>query len=135
MNPTTGLVRGLPAYTWVLVSVVSAVLGAAGLVGTVITLLALTARGIGGFDAAIAPMVAMLLGLVGLSLCLTALPRVSHREAEAGYTTVPLLAGDLPLRDPHDGRVLIPAGTVVPLPYRVSLRPARRGLVPVTAAA
>ncbi len=130
MNPTTGLVRGLPAYTWVLVTVISAALGVIGLLGMLVVLLALTARGIGDLNTTLAPLVAMLLGLAGLPLCVVALPRVSHREAAAGYTTVPLLAGDLPLRDPHDGRVLIPAGTAVPLQYRVSLRPARRGLVP-----
>lgn len=126
MNPTTGLVRGLPAYTWVLVTVVAGALGASGLVGVLAVLLVLTAHGVGNLTVTIAPLVAMILGLVGLPLCAVALPRVRHRESAAGYTTVPLLAGDLPLRDPHDGRELLPAGAPVPLQYRVSLRPARR---------
>jgi hypothetical protein len=130
VNPTTGLVRGLPAYTWVLVTVVSIALALAGLIGLVAVLLSMTARGIGSLDVTVAPVTAVVLALVGLPLCAVALPRVRHREAEAGYTTVPLLAGELPLRDPHDGRELIPAGRPVPLQYRVSLRPARRGLLP-----
>lgn len=130
MNPTTGLIRGLPAYTWVLVTVIAAVLGLAGALGLVVVLLAMTARGIGSLDVTVGPVVAVVLALAGLPLCAIALPRVRHREAEAGYTTVPLLAGDLPLRDPHDGRELIAAGRDVPLQYRVSLRPARRGLLP-----
>lgn len=133
MNPNTGLVRGLPAYTWVLVTAVSAALGVIGVLGLVVVLLTMTARGVGDFDTSIAPVVALVLALIGLPLCVVALPRTSRREAEAGYTTVPLLAGDLPLRDPHDGRELIPAGAAVPLQYRVSLRPARRGLVPAAA--
>jgi hypothetical protein len=126
MKQPTRLVPGIPAYTWALATVLALAFVAVGLLALVGALLVLASGAATGLDSAIVPVLVLLVGLVGLPLCNTALPRVRAREAAAGYTTVPLFAGDLPLVDPRDGRELIAAGTTVPLAYRLSLRPARR---------
>jgi hypothetical protein len=37
----------------------------------------------------------------------------NFREEDSGYTTLPWRAGELELRDPTDGRILVPAGAGV----------------------
>jgi hypothetical protein len=44
---------------------------------------------------------------------LTASSIQNFREADCGYTTLPWRAGELELRDPADGRILVPAGAGV----------------------
>lgn len=126
MDGSNGLVRGVPAYTWSLAFVLAGAMTVLGLVSLVGALLSVATTGQPDLSVTVAPVVVLALGLTGLPLCRIALPRVAAREAEAGYTTVPLLSGDLPLRDPRDGRTLLAAGATVPRSYRVSLRPARR---------
>lgn len=126
MNESTGLVRGIPAYTWSLAVVLAGAMTVLGAFAVVGAFLSIAASGSMDLSVTAAPAVVLALGLAGLPLCRIALPRVAAREAEAGYTTVPLLSGALPLRDPRDGRVLLESGATVPRSYRVSLRPARR---------
>jgi hypothetical protein len=125
--PSKRLVPGVPAYAWALATVLAAALTLVGLVALVGVLFAVAARSLTSFDFATGPALVLAIGIATLPLCQVALPRVIERETEAGYTTVPFLSGDLELRDPRDGRVLLPAGAAVPSRlYRVSLRPARQ---------
>jgi hypothetical protein len=126
MQQSTRLVPGVPAYTWALATVLAAALLVVGFVTLIAALLVMASGAATGLDSAILPVVVLFVGIIGLPLCRIALPRVLAREKAAGYTTVPLFSGELPLVDPRDGRELIAAGAMVPRAYRVSLRPARR---------
>lgn len=126
MQQSTRLVSGVPAYFWALATVLASAFVVVGFVSLLGALLGMAAGSPLGLDSAIVPVIVLFVGLVGLPLCRVALPRVMARESAAGYTTVPLFAGDLPLVDPRDGRELIAAGALVPRSYRLSLRPARR---------
>lgn len=126
MQQSTRLVSGTPAYTWALATVLAVAFVALDTLSLFGTLLMVASGTTAGLDATILPLVVTAVGIAGLPLCRIALPRVVAREKASGYTTVPLLAGDLPLVDPRDGRELIAAGAMVPRSYRLSLRPARR---------
>jgi hypothetical protein len=126
MNPVTGLVRGTSAYIWSLVTVVAVACVGLGVLSLVGAVLAVAASGRADLSPVGLPLVLLLAGAIALPLSRRALPLVTAREAAAGYTTVPLFSGELPLRDPRDGRELIAAGADVPRSFRVSLRPARR---------
>lgn len=126
MQQSTRLVTGVPAYTWALATLLSIAFTTLGTISLVGSLLVVAATGQGGLGTAILPVLLTFVGIVTLPLCRIALPRVMAREKAAGYTTVPLFSGDLPLLDPRDGRELIAAHAMVPRSYRLSLRPARR---------